>query len=159
MTERGTVDNWLAGLAAAAGFDGLQLDERGCAALRYADDLDLMLELPEASPVLHLYAPVLELADSAGQDVFRRVLALNLFGVETQGASFALDELNDRIVLQYPLLVEATDAGQFERVLGNFIEAAQRWKRELAAPDAPAAADEPPSAPEPLAFNTMMLRI
>ena len=160
MTERGTVDNWLAGLAAGAGLDGLQLDERGCAALRYADDLDLMLELPEASPVLHLYAPVLLLAgDDGRQDVFRRLLALNLFGLETQGASFALDELNDRIVLQVPLLVGATDAGLFERVLGNFIEAAQHWKRELGAPDPSAAADEPASAPEPLSFNNMMLRI
>lgn len=156
--EHGAVQQWLARLGAATGLDGLQLDDNGCLALRYGEGLELMLELPEGSPVAHLYAPVLQLGgDEAGLlATFRRLLALNLFALETQGATFALDEMHQRIVLQYPLVVQATDAGLFERVLGNFIETAQRWQAQLASG---AAEPGPPPFAEPPPLGAMMLRI
>lgn len=164
LNETTVVNQWLAGLAAKAGLDGLGLDEQGGIALRYGDDIELLMELPEQSPVLHLYVPVLQLPQGREQGaVFRQLLARNLFALETQGATFALDEGNERIVLQYPLVVAHSDATVFERVVGNLLEAAVAWKARLrdeqsGVPQATGAQAEV-LAVEPASFNAFMVRV
>ncbi|MGV3682146.1 MAG: CesT family type III secretion system chaperone [Acidovorax sp.] len=165
LNETTVVNQWLAALAAKAGLDGLGLDGQGGVALRYGDDIELLMELPEQSPVLHLYVPVLQLSQGMEQAaIFRQLLARNLFALETQGASFALDEGNERIVLQYPLVVAHSDAALFERVVGNLLEAAVAWKARLrdeqsgVVPQTPVA-KEPVLAVEPASFNAFMVRV
>jgi hypothetical protein len=146
MSETTRVNAWLAELAAKAGIDGLALDDQGCAALRYSTDLDVMIELPEQSPVLQIYAPMLPLSvgGPSAESTYRQLLAANLFALETRGASFALDEANERVLLQYQVVIDATDAAGFERILGNFLDAAAMWKSRLgSAPDQEPAAQMP----------------
>lgn len=161
MKEHTTVNGWLGELASKAGLDGLQLDERGCCALRYSEDLDVMMELPEHSPVLHLYAPVLSLISASAtlEATFRQLLGLNLFALETRGATFALDETNERIVLQYQIVIEGTNSGQFERIIGNFLEAAVIWKQKLAGGNSENGAERTDAAAEDIGYAPFFVRV
>ncbi len=98
MTALESVDQGLAVLGRALGFPLALGPERACA-LRLDDGLECSLEVPDGSSLLHLHCPLLPVPPVDRLAFLERVLALNLYGLETGGAALALDPDTDRIVL------------------------------------------------------------
>jgi len=119
-------------VAARTGVSGLQLDEAGLCGLSYADDLELVLECPENSPLLYLYAPLAPLPDQGVKALFRQVLKANFLGLETGGASFAIhDRYNSVMLCHREAIDRLEDDYALETLLSNFIAMAGQWKKTL----------------------------
>ncbi|THF58094.1 CesT family type III secretion system chaperone [Pseudothauera rhizosphaerae] len=134
-----TVNAWLNELAVLAGIDGLALNPEGVCALRYGDRAEIVFELPEDSDVLHLYCPVAPVPEADQAAFYRRLLEWNMFGLETRGASFAVDRGSERAMLCYALPIEGTDVLAFQNTVGNFAEVSERFCDELHGASTPAA--------------------
>lgn len=133
MTPRDTVNGWLKELSRKSGID-LTLDENDACALRYGENLDCMIELPDQSSVVYFSAQILNVAGLDTEQratLYERLLQLNYYCLETGGATFALDTKAGRAILCYGQPIGTIDAPAFENLLGNFLETAEKWRSEL----------------------------
>jgi len=139
VTQTDAVNGWLAELAEAAGIDSLELNPQGVAAVRFGDRVEIVFEAPENAAALHLYCPICDVpADpKAEAALYRRLLELNLFGLETRGASFAIDRDSNRVLLCYAMPLENADHMTFQNTVGNFAEVCERFCNELGDAAAP----------------------
>src|SRR5690349_6565149 len=119
-----TVNAWLKELAAAAEIDSLELNEQGVCAVRFGDRAEIVFELPVPAAALHLYCPVCDVSEDpvAETALYRRVLEWNMLGLETRGASFAVDRDSNRVLLCYSMPLEGADVTTFQNTVGNFAE-------------------------------------
>ena len=128
-----TVNIWLKELASLAAIDDLSLNNQGVCALRFGDRVEIVFEIPEQSEVLHLYCPVCEVPTEEQASFFQRLLEWNMFGLETRGASFAIDRESNRVMLCYSIPIAGTDILEFQNTVGNFAEVCERFCNELSA--------------------------
>lgn len=128
-----TVDVWLKELASLAGIDSLALNPQGVCAVRFGDRAEIVLELPDPSEVLHLYCAVCPIPpdEKAAAALYRHALELNMFGLETRGASFAVDRESERLLLCYTLPLAGTDIVAFQNTIGNFAQVCDRFCQDL----------------------------
>lgn len=131
MNHSDTVDRLLAEFSHRLGFPPVELSEHGTCAFDY-HELTIVLEVPAGGDALHLYASVMQLPPTGRQRLFERLLKLNLYGRETGGASFALDEQENAVVLCYSQSIEQLDHRRFANVIENFSLTLQRWHLALA---------------------------
>ena len=131
MSPREKVNHLLGELVSTANIGVSSLDENGVCAFTYGEVLEVVFELPETSSTLQIYSPILRIAKNESAALFKRLLRLNLFGVETRGATFALEDKNNFIILCYGVPVEDLDATGFLNLVSGFIETAEKWFFEL----------------------------
>lgn len=62
---------------------------------------------------------------------FEKLLKANFFCLETNGATFSIDERSNRIVLSLGQLIDQIDNLVFKNIVGNFLETAEHWKEQL----------------------------
>ena len=119
-------------VGARTGVSGLRLDDSGLCGLSYSDDLEVVLECPEGSPVLYLYAPLVSLPDRDAEELFRKILKANFLGLETGGASFAIHDRYNSIMLCHREVIDRMeDNYALEKLLSNFIAMASQWQKKL----------------------------
>jgi len=133
---RETVNVWLKETASLAGIDSLSLNPQGVSALKYGEKVEIVFECPEGSEVLHLYCPVCDIPEDGAPALMRRLLEWNMFGLETRGASFAIDRESNRAMLCYSIPIAGADIATFQNTLGNFAETCERFCDELSSPAA-----------------------
>ncbi len=124
------VDSLLGELSHTLGIGNLQLEENICT-LDFGDLTQLVIEVPEASDMVVLYAPIHPLPTDTEQcaELFGQLLSAHLFGSQTNGAWFAIRE--DEIVLNLPLAMEGMDAQSFENTIENFLTSVSEWEQRL----------------------------
>ena len=130
MTALESVDQGLAVLGRALGFPLALGPERACA-LRLDDGLECSLEVPDGSSLLHLHCPLLPVPPVDRLAFLERVLALNLYGLETGGAALALDPDTDRIVLCWSQPPEGMLPEDLAALIARVIERASGLRAQL----------------------------
>ena len=64
--------------------------------------------------------------------MYHALLEANLFGVQTQGATLAVDGSEDQVVLSRSVLVEELSLSSFSKLLEGFVNSAEYWQNVLA---------------------------
>lgn len=132
MNTQQAVNHMLEEVAGRTGVSGLRLNDAGLCGLSYVDDLELVLECPENSPMLYLYAPLAPLPDQGTDPLFRQILTANFLGLETGGASFAIHDRYNSVMLCHREAIDRLDGSHgLEKLLSNFISMASHWKKAL----------------------------
>jgi hypothetical protein len=131
MDAKAAVDGVLAELGARMGAASLALSKAGTCAFDYKDGMRVVIELPAGSSVLQIYAPIMAIPPRGREQLFRKLLGLNLFGHATRGASFAISEDHGMVILCYGHAVAGLDAVLFETILANFLMTLDHWHAEL----------------------------
>jgi hypothetical protein len=137
MTERETVDGWLANLGSAH----FRLDQNGVCACRHDDSGEVVVEVPEGSGQVFLYASLGPMPPHGREAFFRHLLELNAYMVGSRGGALGLDPQSEDVVLSRAEPIEALRAELFQRLLVNFIAAAKGLKADLAQIQADGPAD------------------
>lgn len=125
------INGWLAELGKEAGIEDLKLNEHHLCAFRYGKDLEFIIELPPESPIVYLYSPMAELPIEHRDTFFEKLLKANFFCLETNGATFSIDERSNRIILSFGQPIDQIDNLVFKNIVGNFLETAEHWKDQL----------------------------
>jgi hypothetical protein len=138
----------LAEFARRAQVPGLAFNEAGLARLQVDGTTVIDLESAPAAGQLHLYSTLGEAPRSGREAYFERLLALNLFCRATNGATLALDERTQEILLCRALQLDGTDYVSFETALTQLVDAVVVVRRALAetggAAASTSATDTPP---------------
>ncbi len=146
MTEpvdaQALVNQWLVALGGAAGLS-LRLDPEGVCGVGHASGMDCAIEVPEGGASVYLRAPLLAWPTRHPLRTAERCLEAQFLGLDTDGASFAIDPRDGELVLWKCVPVAALDAGAMARLVTGFLESAARWREDLLAADASAPAGLP----------------
>lgn len=126
MDSRAIVDNLLGELGAKIDEPGLALKGNGTCSFDYMNEMKVVLELPKHSSLLYIYSPVMRIPKKGQKKLFRKILQLNLFCYETNGATFAISEDHEEVVLCYHHPVEELGQAEFETIFENFIATLER---------------------------------
>ena len=127
--SQSTVALWLKAASAHVGVD-LALDDGGHCRFVLSDESECVLEVPPGSDLLFLYLPVMPVPEDATESarMLKAALALNLFGLLTQGAVFGYDERTEQLLLSACGAVSELNEDAFFELLGSFLEVAMRTK-------------------------------
>ncbi|MGF1562903.1 MAG: CesT family type III secretion system chaperone [Geminicoccaceae bacterium] len=120
------MNSLLGNLGMKLGIANLMLSDQGTCAFDYKDELEITIELPEASEQIYIYAVVTEIPKKGQKKLFRKLLRLNLFCFETNGATFAIHEEHNCVLLCYQHAVQTLDQNGFETILENFLTTLER---------------------------------
>ena len=125
------VNLWLRGLSAKTGLQ-LRLNEQGVCAIGHTSGLDCAIEVPDGRGRVYFHIPLMPWA-GAPAALAERCLSENFLGINTDGASFAIDRDEGQIVVWITRRLETLDEAQFGKLLVDFFETANHWRQELLA--------------------------
>lgn len=148
LDERTLVNGWLRGLGLQAHLS-LRLDEQGLCGIGHTSGIDCVVEVPDQAGRLYLWSPLMPWPCLHPQLIAERCLGAHFLGVQTGGASFALDPSGTELMLwqMHPLAV--LDEGRFASAVIEFIEQAAQWRDNLQRLDLrPPAFPFPPPLPD-----------
>ncbi len=111
----------------------LTLGASGTAALAFENGPTLHLEHDPASDILHCYAVLGSAPADAEQrgELFRRLLAANAFGRDTDGAALGLDEISGDLVLSRRLELAHADTASLRATVASMAAVAAHWQAQL----------------------------
>lgn len=130
---------------------GLTLDQTTHACVLVFDgDLVVNVEYDDPDARLVLSAYLEELPREGAEPLLRELMGANLYWHRTRGATLALEEGTNGVILSYRVSVTETDAPAFESAVQAFVNQAQRWTNRIAefkrkVPAATIAAAAPPA--------------
>lgn len=116
----------LAELGQQMNLPNLSFDNRGLSRLVFDRKIVVDLEHDEAGKVLHIYSVLGQIPPTNREKLFEMLLSANLFGKETGGASAAIDSLTGDILICRSLALDKTDSVDFQKILENFLDAAEK---------------------------------
>ncbi|MEO5671736.1 MAG: type III secretion system chaperone [Ramlibacter sp.] len=126
-----TADDLLNDLGLTAGLPEFRFDAKGCARLMFDDKVAVNFENDESARCIHLYSPVAPLPTERHEALYKSLLQANLFGSETLGATLAIDDLQDEIVMCRCVPTQDTTGKAFAEVLERFVTAVEEWTQKL----------------------------
>lgn len=109
----------------------LDLNERQCR-FEALDRFEISLEWPKGTS--DLFAVMNLMSTGTGELRKRRLekaMQLNVYGLRTRGAVLGWDELDDRIVLSYRLLLDGLDIFALNAMITNLLEIGVELEAEL----------------------------
>jgi hypothetical protein len=109
----------------------LDLKERQCR-FQALDRFEVSIEWPHGTSDLFV---VLDMMSTGTGELRKRrlekAMQLNVYGLRTRGAVIGWDELNDRIVLSYRLLLDGLDMYALNATITNLLEVGVELEAEL----------------------------
>ena len=118
--------------AAAIGLDALDLDEEGLCALRFSGTITV--EMSARDDQLLMYSDLGAVPNGTEETLYPALLQANLFWQSTHGATLSItDDLPPRVVLACMLDWSHHTAVQFERLMEQFVDAAENWMGRISA--------------------------
>jgi len=132
------VRDCLAELGAQSGL-ALDLDADGVCAIAFQGGTTCVVEAADDSGLMLLHAEVVRPADGSRARLLEEAMALNLYGLATEGATLALDRPSDAIVLWFARPAAGLDGDGFAALLASFIETVERLRERLASDPRPEA--------------------
>jgi hypothetical protein len=121
----------------------LDLKERQCR-FQALDKFEISLEWPQGTS--DLFAVMDLMAPGTGELRKRRLekaMQLNVYGLRTRGAVLGWDELDDRIVLSYRMLLDGLDIHALNAMITNLLEVGVDLEAELEMRDLQTASSTP----------------
>jgi len=114
---------WLQALGTSLGIE-LTLDQDGGTCIECEDNVQVFVEMPDDTPLVHFYAPMVRLPDDETQQnaVLKEALKINLFSLETGASCLAFDARTQSIALTFAVILVDLDEETFAEALGDFIE-------------------------------------
>jgi len=109
----------LAELGAQSGL-ALDLDADGACAIAFQGGTTCVVEVADGTGLMLLHAEVVLLADENRAQLLEEAMALNLYGLATEGATLALDRPSDAIVLWFARPAAGLDGDGFAALLASF---------------------------------------
>jgi len=130
---------------------GAKPNEDGVVSLLFDGRHTVVIETAGDAGTMTIYAVVARMPPPGEERsaLAERLLALNLFGAGTGAASFAVDPLEDEVILNRVLAVDRIDYATFEAALEDFVSRLENAGAALAAP-----APQRVVAPEPASVPT-----
>ncbi len=123
------VNHWLRGLSAKTGLQ-LHLNEQGVCAIGHTSGLDCAIEVPDGRGRVYLHIPLMPWAGSPAS-LAEHCLGENFLGINTDGASFAIDREEGQIVAWITRRLETLTEVSFCTLIVDFFETAAERRREL----------------------------
>ena len=140
-----TIDEHLVAFGEAVLGQPLRIDGSGVCELAFHGGRRLTLEPEPGTDKVHLYSTLARLPSRNAETVYGKLLTANLYGKGADEAYFAIDPMEEALVLNRVLDVGRLDAETFGEVLTGFMDAVEHWSRELEGPGF-AEPDEVPEA-------------
>ena len=118
----------------ASGVDTLTPDETGLVSVRVDDKYNVNLQFVETTGRILCFVEVAELPKDAPKEVYRDLLAGGLFGKDTAGGYFALEEESESVVYNYFFDLEAAakDVDDFISTLEKILQLCDAWCERIA---------------------------
>lgn len=113
------------------GIPELCLDEQNQCMLQ-VNDVVFNLQWTEKTETLLLYAPVGKLDKNCHAEVYRRLLAANCLGAETDGFQLGLEDSLDILMLSGQFTLPAINDNQLEGCIRALVAAASKWTNKVA---------------------------
>ena len=127
-----TTDDLLTQLGLNLGLPRLAFDAQGCACLQIDGQLRVNLERDDEARAINLWSTLGPLPPEGREALYARLLAGNLFGHGTGGATLALDAEHAELVLCRTVPADGTSAADFTALLERFVAAAEDWQQRIA---------------------------
>ncbi len=125
----------------------LNADDTGYCCLEIDGSLLAHMQYVAASDSIYIFSELGRIEDHALASACERLLAANLFGVETGGGVLAMHGDSHELVFSYSVSATEENPVRFQQILENVIHYAEYWKGELEsmnrASPVPGEADDP----------------
>ena len=151
MPSREDYDGFLAEVRKQTGIAAMSPDESGLVTVRVDDKYNVNLQFVEATCRVLCFVEIAVLPKDAPKAVYRDLLAGGLFGKDTAGGYFALEEESESVVYNYFFDLEeaAKDVEEFLHTIEKILQLCDLWaeriKERLASGGA--ASDDPVAHP------------
>jgi hypothetical protein len=119
-------------ILATLGLPTLEFDRNGCARMLFEGQLVINFERDKITGLLHLYCDIGPLPLRGCESLYRALLEANLFGIQTRGATLAIDGKQNQVVLSRAVQIDAIELSAFSQILDSFVSCASEWQRFLA---------------------------
>jgi len=129
MPNREDYDMFLAEVRKETGIEAMVADESGLVTVRVDDKYNVNLQFVEATGRILCFVEVAVLPKDAPKDVYRDLLAGGLFGKDTAGGYFTLEDESETVVYNYffDLETAAKDVGDFVSTLEKILQLCDSW--------------------------------
>ena len=133
MVSRKDYDRFLAEVRKVTGIEALTADESGLVTVRVDDAFNVYFQFVEATGKILCFVEVAELPRDASRDVYRDLLAGNLFGRDTAGGFFALEPDTETVVYHcfFDLAAAAQDVEEFVSGIEKVLQLCELWAERL----------------------------
>ena len=133
MTTREDYDRFLAEVRKQTGIEAMTSDDAGLVSVCVDEKYNLNLQFVEASGKVLCFIEVATLPHDAPKAVYRDLLAGGLFGKETAGGYFALEEESETVVYNYffDLETAAQDVDDFVSTLEKILQLCDIWAERI----------------------------
>ena len=105
----------------------LALNENQVASLVIDDKFDLEFEYVDDMDTLFVSSPLGKLTGSGNGPIFKALLDANLYGKDTGGSVFAIDERTDEIILFFKTNVAKIEYDEFKDILERYLNIRMEW--------------------------------
>jgi len=113
--------DFLAAVRSETGIDAMAADDSGLMSVRIDDEFNLNLQFIEATGKILCFVEIAALSEDAPAAVYRELLAAGLFGAETAGGFFAIENKTGAVVYNYLF-----DSDRVERDVEEFVETLEK---------------------------------
>ena len=118
-------------LGLTMGLPDLKFNEQGCARLVFDSKTSVNLESDADTGQLRIYAVLWPLPPEGREALYLSLLEGNLFGLQTQGATLAIDSANYQVVLCRTLVADELSANSFLAIIESFVNCAEQWRAQI----------------------------
>lgn len=134
MVSREVYDRFLAEVRKETGIEAMTADEAGLVTVRVEEKYNLNLQFVEASGRILCFVEIAVLPKDAPKEVYRDLLAGGLFGKDTAGGFFTLEEETESVVYNYffDLETAAKDVDDFVSTLEKILQLCDVWCERIA---------------------------
>ncbi len=112
------------------GLPNLKFNDQGICSLNFNSSVDIDIVYQKDIDQCIFAAPIIDIPATGQEELFRRILTENVFGIATAGATFGIEEEKNRIVLSYTFITSTFSFDLFKTVLGNFVDLVEDWKKK-----------------------------
>lgn len=109
----------------------LKFDAEGHMRLCVDGDMHMDLKYTEDQQTLHAYVALGQVPPAAPAQLWKQMLQANLFGAGTGGATLAIDELAQEVLLVRSLDVESATVDGLALALENLIQSSLSWRNKF----------------------------
>ena len=118
-------------LGLTMGLPDLKFNEQGCARLVFDSKTSVNLESDADTGQLQIYTDLCPLPPEGREALYLSLLEGNLFGLQTEGATLAVDSANQEVVLCQTLMAEELGADGFLAIIERFVNCAEQWRAQI----------------------------
>jgi hypothetical protein len=125
--------NFISQLRKETGIEALAPDENGLISVRIDDAFNVNLQFVEHNHSVLCFVEVFQLPENAPKNVYRELLTGNLFGKETAGGYFSVEEASETVVYSYFFNGDEIekDSDEFVDSLENILQLCGLWRERI----------------------------